>query len=678
MKSGNDAQNARQETPPALPGAESMTLRDVAVALRARLWLLALCLAGTCALAAYYVVSTPFLYRADMAILLDPRERVPVGMEAQAMPQSPDPALIESHMRMLTSRSVLRDVVENEKLLSDSDFAWRPGLLSRLRGGAVKPQDAVDRAADALSRAVSVKRAEKSYMVDVGVLSSSPDKAERLAQAVFHAYSQSQRKLLDTLAGQQTAWLDERAKDLHARLMRAEEKARAFRQAGGFLMTEGKVIPESQLRDANTALVAARGKRADAESRLDQIQAAIRLGRADALGEALRSTVIDKLRADYAALAREEASSRNILGPRHPAYVATESQMRAIDQQIAAELRRIAGAAERELKSARKAEDSAEKFVASLQSQTNDLGGRRTELEQLEREVATVRAAYEKAMNNRENVRRDVVAAPFGFLADAPSASRNPTQPRIVPAVIVALGAGFNFWVAIVVFQTVRQRWKMAPGVKTSFVRDSRPPELPAPGSAPHAPSPPFTASLPFMEWARRRAPRGVVPAEWPKSGSTLRYAAIVADLLARIGKMRRPQPMAVAVVSQDFYTGKSTFAHALAEAAAQAGERVVLLDLGGSRAVAPVSPSGLVRESCGARNLAQRIDAGGAGLFVVDAGAFLECERQLAAVPLSGLIVVDSEEAIEALALHLEETGFPHPVIAEIATPDLLVARRA
>lgn len=682
MKFGEDARHATQAQGPAASGVEPMTLRDVATALRSRLKLLALCLAGGAALAGVHIVTTPFLYRADMALLLDPRERVPVGMDAQAMPQNPDPALVESHMRLLTSRSVLRDVVENEQLLKDPDFAWSPGMLSRLRGMVVKPQDAVDRAADALGRAIAIKRSDKSYMVDIGLVSTSPEKAERLARALFHAYTQSQRKLHDNVANQQTAWLDQRVRDLHARLMQAEHKAREFRQAGAFLMTDGKVIPESQLRDANAGLAAARARRADLESRFDQIQAAIRSGRADALGEALRSTVIDKLRADHAALAREEASARNILGPRHPAYLATESQMRAVDQQIAAELRRIAGAAERELKAARKAEESADKLVASLQNQTNDLGGRRSELEQFEREVATLRAAYEKAMSNRENVRRDIVAAPVGYLADAPSAARSPTQPRITPTIIIALGASFNLWAAICIFQLARSRGRTAPTPAATQAAPAttslRVPAQQTVHVATLAKSRAFSVTLPFMEWAVRRAARQSPPSQWPPTASTLAYRSVVGETLAGLRAATGGAPAAVAIVSHGFYTGKSTFAHALAEAARASDQRAVILGLDAPRDAGRGVQNDGLRETCGRRDLARRIARGDADLYLVDAGALSECERALRDAPLAGLILMDEDEAIEALKIDLAEEGVAHPVLAEIATPDLLMARRA
>ena len=74
------------------------------------------------AIALIYVIVAPTRYTASLSLLVDPRDRVPVGVEAQAMPQNPDPALVESQMRVLTSKAVLRQVVESEDLARRSRF----------------------------------------------------------------------------------------------------------------------------------------------------------------------------------------------------------------------------------------------------------------------------------------------------------------------------------------------------------------------------------------------------------------------------------------------------------------------------------------------------------------------------------------------------------------------------
>ena len=100
-------------------------------------------IAGALCLA--YLVTAPTRYAATMSIFVDPRERVPVGLDAQPMPQNPDIALVESEMRILTSKAVLRKLVESQNLLTTPSISRAAcaemlgALTSLLHAGAPNP-----------------------------------------------------------------------------------------------------------------------------------------------------------------------------------------------------------------------------------------------------------------------------------------------------------------------------------------------------------------------------------------------------------------------------------------------------------------------------------------------------------------------------------------------------------
>ncbi len=68
------------------------------------------------------------------------------------------------------------------------------------------------------------------------------------------------------------------------------------------MLSDGRISPEQQLKDANDALVVARGKRGEVEAAYEQVKAALAssAGGGEGVGEALHSPVIEKLRADQA------------------------------------------------------------------------------------------------------------------------------------------------------------------------------------------------------------------------------------------------------------------------------------------------------------------------------------------------------------------------------------------
>jgi succinoglycan biosynthesis transport protein ExoP len=593
----------------ALPTADVGELVRVA-SRRLRLLLPCLAIAGAIALA--YIALAPSRYAATMSILVDPRERVPVGLDAQAMPQTPDIALVESEMSILTSRTVLRRVAEVQNLVDDPEF--RPGLIGLLVGSltslwrtpAGDPDARLDAVVVTLGGRISVKRSERSYIADVEVRAATPAKAEHLAQGLADAYFAEQAALSDEVVAKQSAWLDARIAELQPRVQEAERRAQAYREANAIVLSDGRISPEQQLKDANHALVIARGKRGEVEAAYEQVKAALNASAAggEGVGEAQHSPVIEKLRADQAALARDEAYELSTLGPRHPSYLTTRAQLLSVQTQIDAEVRRIRSASERDLKAARAAEQGAAKLVASLEATNQQFGGTRIELDRLNAEAAALRAAYEKSLSARENVRRDIVESPHSAVVDPPAAAPGRVNPRVGLALFLALVGALNLWLVAVFAAEYRDRRR---GSAAAI------PSAPPAPSAPPTPAAAATSAPPAAEAkanaSTREAPppapnpfaiNFAIPAFAPRSdgdsesdgGAALAAAeaAMVADAsyAAAINALRDrlterladgAHAPVVAIVSRDRGDGASTIALSLAHALSVTGRRVLLVD---------------------------------------------------------------------------------------------------
>ncbi len=553
---------------------------------RARLLLPCMAIAG--ALCLGYLVTAPTRYAATMSIFIDPRERVPLGVDAAPMPQSPDMALIESEMRILTSKTVLRKLVESQHLLDDPDY--RPGGLRQILGaltgflhsGAPNPDARIEALVESLGNAISVKRSERNYIIDVETRAGSPDRAARLASGLADAYFADQKDLSDATAAQQSAWLDNKLNDVRGRVQAAERRAQDYRDAQSLVMSDGHVSPEQQLKDANDALVAARGRRAEIEARYEQIKAAIASGASpESVDSALNSPVIAKLRADQSALARDEAYERSVLGPRHPSYLTTRMQLTATQDQINAETKRIEAATERELKAAEKAEKDAANLVATLEGSTQTYADRRVELGQLESDAATLRADYEKLLTTRLNVRRDVLDTPRSTLIDPPVASPTRVSPRTSLALFLALVGGLNLWMIAALGAEYRERREGAPQAPEPI--ETTPVESPdaEPHAAPAAASDGlwFAMDAPHFP-ADEESEIGVAAIEAAMRGHPNYSDAIVA-LRQRIADRFAEAHSApvIAIAARTRRAGASTIALSLARAASAAGDRVLVVD---------------------------------------------------------------------------------------------------
>jgi len=112
---------------------------------------------------------------------------------------------VESQVRVLTSDSVLRRVVNAEGLDRDPEFSGQSA------------DDGADRstaAVNTLKRSVQVKRAERTYVVDVSVTSREPAKAARIANAIAQAYLEEQTDVRSDAARQVSQSLSARLSEL--------------------------------------------------------------------------------------------------------------------------------------------------------------------------------------------------------------------------------------------------------------------------------------------------------------------------------------------------------------------------------------------------------------------------------------------------------------------------------
>src|SRR3974390_1124781 len=159
-------------------------------------------------LAAFLVVLlVPHRYTAVTQILIDPIDFRAVGNDVTPVNLGNDANVlqIESQVRVLVSDGVLRRVVEMEKLDSDPDF------IAPASSG--EGTDNFSRAVAPLGRSTGVKRAERTYVVDIGATAADPRKAARIANGIAKAYLAEQTEIRAVAARQISEALSARLGD---------------------------------------------------------------------------------------------------------------------------------------------------------------------------------------------------------------------------------------------------------------------------------------------------------------------------------------------------------------------------------------------------------------------------------------------------------------------------------
>ncbi|TXM91466.1 polysaccharide biosynthesis tyrosine autokinase [Methylobacterium sp. WL30] len=429
-----------------------------------RRWKLILGTASVLGLAALaYAVLTPSLYTATAQLLIDPRDRVVVNNDVNPGALSPDGGVtqVESQVRVIESDTVLSRAIAETGLDKDPEFgAASTGIVGRavrsLREmiAGRQPDKVVDargQSLDRLRRKLSVKRADKVFVVDVIVTTTDPDKSARIVNAIAKSYLSDQTEARAEGAKRASGELRGRLDDLRNAVNQADLRLEDYKAKNGLIASSGRLVGEQQLTDSNARVVAARTRTAEARARLQGVKDA--RGRPFAAGatpEAIQSSVIDRLRGQYAELASKEADLRTNLGERHPFIAATRAQMQDVKQLIDGELGRIAQAAESEYQRAQANERTLTADLEKLQKQSAVSAQSSIRLRELERDVDASRTVYNnflvRSRELKEQTGIDSTNARVITWARPPAdASWPPRLFLVLAASLAGLGLGTGF-----------------------------------------------------------------------------------------------------------------------------------------------------------------------------------------------------------------------------------------
>ena len=346
-------------------------------------------------------------YSATAQLYVDPRELQLVDRELtpRAQDTSGLAMVVESQARLITSNSVLLQVIQDTKLDKDPEFGGgnAKGALASLLGlFGIEVKSAGDAklgqmaALETLVRHINVKKTDRTFIVDIDVWSYDPAKAAMLANAISRAYLAESTKSQASAARRATTDLSGRLKELQERLRNAENTLATYKAQNNFVGTQDTLISDQQLSASNQRLAAARALTLDAQAKYDQIEASRRASTdAGAIPEALQSPTIANLRAQYAEARKRQAELTSELGPRHPALRQVEKQVDDLRRNINEEVDRFAQSARNDLTRARDYEASLNKALETQKRQSVQLSQASVRLRELEREVEASRDVYQ-------------------------------------------------------------------------------------------------------------------------------------------------------------------------------------------------------------------------------------------------------------------------------------------
>ncbi len=407
---------------------------------RRRLTILACVLLGLLGAVAT-VALTPPRYLSSSAMLIDPRLGKSVGTDPVQPGFIADTSAIDSQVKLFTSQTVLARVAKVLDLKDDPEFnGSQRSLWQRLLHPNLSLDDAVD--LRALEDAITIKRPERTYVVQVDVLTRDPKTSAAIANAVTQAYIDDQVVSRVDAARDDATFVKQRLDKLSAQIRDAETTAEAFKIKNDIVDANGLRSNEQQVSDLTKALADARSRASDAKARLDEVRTMARRGRLDGLDEAVKSQTVQRLRQAQAESAQTVAKLSETLGANHPALIEARAQQARITRSIGDELRRLQMASEGDYKAALDHQNQILADVGQLKKQSAKLNGNLVPLEQLERDVTVLRATFNRFAQVNDNLAQQEAQSPPGRVIAVARPAVSPSSPKKTVVGLVSLSAG--------------------------------------------------------------------------------------------------------------------------------------------------------------------------------------------------------------------------------------------
>jgi polysaccharide biosynthesis transport protein len=276
-------------------------------------------------------------------------------------------------------------------------------------------------------------RSDKSYVVDLTVESEDPDKSAQLANAITMAYFDEQAAARTAATRRVSDSLVARLAELKSRVQKADEAVARYKSENNLVGAGGLLVPEQQIVELNKLLTAARAHTAETKARYDQVLELQRKGLdAGSTNEAVNSNTIGRLREQYGAAARLEASLSAKLGPLHPDVRDARAQAQKAQRLVNDEIKRVAEADRGDYQSALANEKSLTTRLDGLKRESVETDRASVRLRELDREVDASRAVYEaflvRSRETQEQERLDT--ANIRVISDAQAPIERYFPPR--------------------------------------------------------------------------------------------------------------------------------------------------------------------------------------------------------------------------------------------------------
>lgn len=307
------------------------------------------------AVAIFYSYSLTPIYTASGSIWIEDNPNILPFEDVQSFGQG---ANLQSHVRLLQSRSLADNVIEKMKLYENPDFAGTPKKNQR----APDPADPAYRESLAQSflANVSVNSAGASRLVDVRFSNRNPKLAADILNALIDGYIDMMVRKRYAASEQATVFLNAQIEELRRQI---EEKERELNKYGSekdiLPLTAAEAPTVSRIGEVNRALTEATLDRVNKLNIYNRLKSAP-LGEIPNVPE---GSLIQRLREQYITLTRQYSTRLATVQPEFPAMRRLKSELDAATEALQNETQNLIRNAYSDYQNALSKEQSLERLL---------------------------------------------------------------------------------------------------------------------------------------------------------------------------------------------------------------------------------------------------------------------------------------------------------------------------
>ncbi len=413
--------------------------------------------------------STP-VYQATTKVLIEKNE--PTNLSALNFYYAPyDPDFAETQYQLIRSQAVALKVVN---LLSldktyDSYFGgqgrgagsvggWLRGLLrgSSRHAGAADASNSgeLSRAeiiAKSISGSIEVAPVKNSKIVRISYMSTNPELAALVVNTVTKAYMDALLEMKMSSSKYAMQWMQEKAEEERTRLDNSEKALQAYMKNEDIVTLENKVamVPE-KLSEVATKIASAESRRKEMEALYNQVQSvAANPSKADTVSVIASDPTVQALRAQILRAEQNIADLSKKFGPRHPAMITAQEDLRALREKKDQEIRRVIASVKNDYELSKSTEDNLRKLAGQAKAETQSLSEKFVQYGVLKREADTNQQLYDAMVKQmkEQGITRDAQTVNV-FVVERAERPGSPARPKkglnVLLGLLVGLAGGIG------------------------------------------------------------------------------------------------------------------------------------------------------------------------------------------------------------------------------------------